>query len=524
MVDISESTLRQASPGILEALEYSRRWRILIWINAALMIVFLLGVVVMVNIIGREHRSRFNWTRDRVEELSPDTLARLRSIKREVNVLCNPVLYGVFQYDKSLPEAWRLVENMLGEFQRRNELIELNVLKGAGTASLPPWMQEFGELEPNTIYILCRDADQKVHKRMFVIRDLYHGNMQTGEIEDFQAEVRLISAMYTMAVARRKVVYYTIGHGENPVEDASGGGISELLRHLRHRDNVEFKRLNFDVDHQVPQDADAVFIAGPKRDFPLRHLDALKEYLETGGRMFVALEPRSAAAVPGLSQFLAAWGARPGRGVVHDPQSSYPNRPWWLRVRNFERHTINQEFHGAYVDVPMCMSVSPVALPGDRLTAAALLRSGKESFEDRNGNGKRDAVLDERGLEDPERGEPTSEHVLAVAVEGKAVKAPRFAERPTSKLVVWGSVVALTNENHMGVLGMNEVGIAYCLNTFRWLLDMEQVITPGSRRSFKVVPVDLGAKGESVIRHLSWFVIPSLGVLLGVVAWWFRRK
>ncbi|MBI2932465.1 MAG: Gldg family protein [Planctomycetes bacterium] len=502
--------IRAASPQAVEALEFNRRTRVFAWLNFALMAVLLLGSVVMVNLIAADHGGRADWTADRIEELSPETIQRLRLIDRDVNILLNQMLVGAAEMDRSLSTAWGLIAKMLLEFQRQNPHIKVALVDPA--EGLPPWAHELGPIEANTVYLQCRGEDGRGGTRFFRIGELYMGDPQTGEVEDFRAEVRLVSAICTLVNEKRKIVYGTEGHDEVRVQDPRQG-MTLLTRYLRERDNVEFRRLDLSVQREVPRDADAVFVAGPRRDFPLEHLDALKAYLETGGRMLVAVDPVAVAGQPLLRRFLEAWGARIWPGVVFD-KSCFDNNPVQLRARAFGQHAINGEFSSPelYVDVPWTTIVRPHEPSDKKLKVASLLRSSRESFLDTNTNAR------------PDGDEPKSDLDLVVAIESGPVEKPRFRERPAAKMIVWGSVQGFTNELLQRMPGMADFNLAYYVNNFRWLLDLEQVITPPVQRKIRMTPLDLPEGARRQIQWVSVGVLPLLGVILGVVAFWFRRK
>ncbi len=509
-----ETSIRSASPQALEAMEFTRRRRALTWLNVALMVLFLLGTVVMVNLIALDHPKRLNWTADKLEELQPETLQRLKSIHRDIRVLVNEFDIAMYAADKSAPEAWRLIKEMLKEFERRNPRIKVTVLDDTQAQATPDWMRIFkAGLEPNTIYLYSMGEDGQENPRSFNVRELYIGEPQTGEIVDLTAETRLISAMWTMANSKRRIVYYTEGHEENRVEDPRHG-MSLLIAVLRERDNVEFKKLNLAQDRQVPRDADAVFVAGPRSDFPREQLDGLKEYLEAGGRMIVSIEPTAPAKnTPDLRRFLEAWGARVTQGIVFDFGSNVRRQPAYVRSRAFGRHDINKDFasEDRFVDVPLTTQVRPQEPPDRKLAVASLLRSTDNAFLDVNGDTK------------PGSDEPRGPFDLAVAVEGEPVKAPRRPERLKPRLVVWGSTQVFTNANTAAGPDVALFNMHYYLNTFRWLLDLEQVIAPPPK-PIKMRALDLRPGDRVQILVVSAVVLPMLGIVLGILAWWFRRK
>jgi len=505
-----DTSMRHASPQAVQAVEFTRRRRILGYVNLAVMTVLLLGVVVVLNLIAREHATRINWTADKIEELAPETVSRLKAVDVEFGIFLNEWTLGAGGQDKSLHEAWRLIGNLVKEFARHNPRIRVSI---HGEDAPPAWTQQ-GQLVENTIYLYCRGLDGRENRRTFHIRELYTGDPTTGEIFDWRAEVRLISAVHTMVRADRKLVYHTEGHDETRPDDPQAQGLSLMLSWLRERDNVEFKRLPRTGRPEVPRDADAVFIPGPRRDFSLEEIEGLKEYLEAGGRLFVALEPL--ASTPQLSAFLTAWGARVygEHPLVYDRQC-IGNQPLFIHVKSFGNHEINADLTSApdaSVDVPVTTAVAPQPPADKKLKVASLMRTSSKdnSFVDVNKDGR------------PGTDEPRGPIDIAVAVQSEPVAKPRNAQRPTAKLVVWGSVQVFNNK--FNSMPFPSYGPAYYLANWRWLLELEQVVTTDAKRPLPGRPPDLGAQGLKQIAWIVFGLLPTIGIVLGVFAWWFRRK
>ena len=71
----------------------------------------------------------------------------------------------------------------------------------------------------------------------------------------------------------------------------------------------------------VPDDATVVVVAGPKTDFLPREIDALKKYLDEGGKLLLLIDPPDKADSPPLTNLIALahdWGIDVGNDVVVD--------------------------------------------------------------------------------------------------------------------------------------------------------------------------------------------------------------
>ena len=112
---------------------------------------------------------------------------------------------------------------------------------------------------------------------------------------------------------------------------------------------------------------------------------------------------------------------------------------------------------------------------------------------------------------------------MAVAVTARLETASGGRKRDHARLVVWGSVLSISDNNlkSRGMESSAEVG--YVLNNFRWLLGEEASISIPGRHSGRKPP-DMNVKSVARIWWLSVLGFPSLGLILGILAWFLRRK
>jgi hypothetical protein len=100
------------------------------------------------------------------------------------------------------------------------------------------------------------------------------------------------------ALRRRQAVYLTTGHGElndstgRRVSEAPLGGVS-TLRELLGFIGYDPRDLGLTAGsgNQVPADAAAVLVLGPRRPFLAEEVAALERYLDEGGSILFALDP-----------------------------------------------------------------------------------------------------------------------------------------------------------------------------------------------------------------------------------------
>jgi hypothetical protein len=262
---------------------------------------------------------------------------------------------------------------------------------------------------------------------------------------------------------------------------------------------------------RVPDDARLVLVLGPATPFQPPEVEILREYLERGGSLFVALRPR---VTTGLEKFLEEYGARVNPAViVHDPVDCVAPRMSHLRVRRFNAHEINRVVAGSSLLMNDACTVDPQE-KGPGWKTVPLAQSGPESWAEKGSVGPDDRPR-------PDKEESRGEQNLIVAVE-KSLSAGADGKPRKAKLVTWGSVMALTNQGMSPGGYTNPPQVYYVVNTFRWLMDRESMEV-GSRK-IAVEPIQMS---PAALDRMWWITVvgfPLVGVVLGLAAFFFRRK
>src|SRR5690606_31729247 len=84
-------------------------------------------------------------------------------------------------------------------------------------------------------------------------------------------------------------IYFVAGHGEGDLSESGERGYSQIAEKLAS-EGIEHESLHLS-SQAIPEDAAALAILGPRRPYMQEEIDALRTWLEGGGRLLVALEP-----------------------------------------------------------------------------------------------------------------------------------------------------------------------------------------------------------------------------------------
>lgn len=333
---------------------------------------------------------------------------------------------------------------------------------------------------------------------------------ESVQVEEL-TEAALTNAIVKLTRQEQKKVYLLIGHNERPFEGEGAedkGGFSFAAEALRN-ENYQVAPLLLAAHGGVPEDADVVIAAGPTRPFHEAEHEALRRYLEGGGALLVLLDPR---AKTDLYDQIAEWGVEVGDDVIVDRVQGLFGQPTTPFAAQYADHPITQELRDAVL-FHTARSVQPAdgADPGLRW----IVRTSEQSWAERDFDRlvrTGEAEYDERDLAGP----------VPVAVAGRVRldgAAPEGEEEAAeARLVVVGDSDFATNQLLPEFRNKD-----FLLNAVNWLLgDVEAIsIRPGQPRASRL---QLTTAQFMQIRYLSLFVLPELIAVLGVVAWWMRRR
>ena len=357
------------------------------------------------------------------------------------------------------------------------------------------------------------------------------------------AEQDLTNGLITVIEGTEQTVYFLEGHGEKEHTSTDRDGYSTVSAALA-LDNFDVESLVLAQQSAMPEDATVLVVAGPQTDLLPGEVEALRVYLDRGGKLLVLIDPPSDSAAPepdGLLGLLREWGIEPGTDVVVDASgmgqllgadASVPI------VANYPFHPITDRFN-LLTAYPLARSLSAATGSPDGRVAESFLETSAQSWAE--------ADIDELATGQVELDEEAGDRPGPVTI-GMAVSAPApsaepavtnvdaegdgqdteddapgaaddetDATPPETRLVVIGDSDFATN----GVVGIQGNRDMF-LNTVNWLAQQENLISirarePEDRR------LTLTADQQRRLFWLSMVLVPGLVLGTGVYTWWRRR-
>ena len=215
----------------------------------------------------------------------------------------------------------------------------------------------------------------------YKVRTLGETILETGDrtktLEGGLTETNLTPALASLIRDRKVNAYLIQGHGEAPISGGQGN-LDEAIAELKKRDfNVTV--LNLITQKQIPEDANVLVIAGPKRPFLEPEVKLLETYLSQNKALMLMLDPGVEA---GLDDLLKQWGVTLDKRIVVDASGSgqlLGLGPAIPLVTQYGDHPITKDFAQGPSFYPLVQAIT-VKPPTPAEQSTDLLLTGPQSW------------------------------------------------------------------------------------------------------------------------------------------------
>jgi ABC-type uncharacterized transport system involved in gliding motility auxiliary subunit len=316
-------------------------------------------------------------------------------------------------------------------------------------------------------------------------------------------EETFTNAIINASLKSRPKILVTTGHGEADVSDPSTIGLRETSIDLAN-EGFDVIPFNYTRVGAIPDDVAALVVAGPRTPFLEPEVEAIRAWLEKGGRLALFLEPQVQS---GLESLVGAYGVQVNNDIVIDVSPFgriYGDKT--AIASDYGPHPIVEKFMNVMTIFPEARSVSvnPVA----NVDAIVLARTSEKAW------GETDFVGLSQSNAQWDSGEVRGPVNVAVACERPEDEGATIR----SRVVVVGDSTFATNENRR--LGGNRNLV---LNIIGWLIEDEDkiAIRPRTRGANLIVLTPSQREG---ISFFVLYVLPVSLLALGLGIWLVRRQ
>jgi ABC-type uncharacterized transport system involved in gliding motility auxiliary subunit len=323
-------------------------------------------------------------------------------------------------------------------------------------------------------------------------------------------EEGITGAMIRALKGGARTVCVASGSGEHRVDDSAADGFSEFQAAVQ-KDNYQVKAINLIQTAEVPADCTVLVIAGPTGDYIQPAVDAIKNYVQGGGRALFMLDPplkvgrKEIGDNAALIKQLADWGvtADPDLMLDENPVAQLVGvGPEVPLVTAYESHPIVNDLTGTATGFPIARSLQ--TKNADHTSVSKLFSTSANSFATYNLSSAEIRIDPNKDKKGP--------FTMAAAVTydtGKPNSQGRFVVVGNSR---WASNSFLRFNGNRNLL----------LNMLNWLSSDEDLISirPKEQEDRRI---NLTRAQFLTVRAVSQFLLPLI-VIIGGVMVWFRRR
>lgn len=293
-------------------------------------VLFVLGIGVVANVlVARRLDTQWDFTSEKFFTLAEQTRNVIGSLSEPVHAI------GFFTSDPN-------------DFRYRDRQQAEALLKLYARASKNRITYEFVDPYQNPQRARAYDVEYE-SKTVFEQGDRRESTTTVSEAD-------FTSALLRLTTRRSPILYFLSGHDERRTDEYGRTGLSEVVRALE-KQNVTVKTVTLRATHpmKIPDDADAVVIAGPRLPYDPEEVAALEVYAKRGGRFLILLDPPTTPLV-GLRNWLKTYGVLIGEDLVIDLSAYFqsPENP----IGQFESHQITESFRRLNRAVPFMAACS----------------------------------------------------------------------------------------------------------------------------------------------------------------------
>jgi ABC-type uncharacterized transport system involved in gliding motility auxiliary subunit len=353
-------------------------------------------------------------------------------------------------------------------------------------------------------------------------------------------EQQLTNGLIKIITGAQKKIYFVQGHGEKDTANNDRTGYGAVASALGS-ENFLVDSLVLLQQAEVPADASVVVIAGPKTDLAGPEIDALKRYLDRGGKLLALVDPPDRPGVPPLTNllaFLKDWSFDVGNNVIIDVSAAgqlLGTDEWVPVAARYPSHPIVERFRVATA-YPLSRSVTPVAGGTNGRTSQSFVESSAQSWAETN----LDELFKSQKVENDKDKDPQGPISISAALAMPASNPPKpaapaadaskaaepakdaskkdEAPKPETRVVVMGDSDFACNAI-LGFQGNRDM----FMNVMSWLAQQEDLIAIRPREA-NDRRITMTRQQQIVVTAAAILGIPALVFGAGIVTWSRRRK
>lgn len=479
---------------------------------------FLIIFFTALGFLGLRFNKTFDLTEEGINSLAPQSRDILNTIDKDLTFM-------IFYNGDQISKGARFIKNSL-------------------SGSLSLYRQESFKVKIRFIDSYMENAlaekylsnlPDKTEKEIFVFVE-YDG--KRVRVDEPFMEESFTSAIIKAKKREKKEIYFLVGHGERDLQNDQVNGLKIFEQYLSDSAFV-LKEWSFIQDGAPSSPPSLILIVGPRRPFLQEEMDWLKNYLQAGGRLFMALDPGEKH---NGKEFLKKFQINFQNNFIVSPMGYRFGGPAKAVGLFFDSsNSITKKFQGGGRDVAIFDRASAVDVseefPKDYKLSYLLKSHSSSSTVPKLAHNMKVGNLSQQNMaieisgkakknsketkSSKEKKEEKKEHPHSKGTDSSSEKPPSKKQESkekekTFRLVVFGDSDFLTNKHFYH--GINR---DLALNTVVSLLDEEELVSirPKNPKKTEITLIQNYWWGL-----LTFFIVIPLAFIFASVLMWYKRR
>lgn len=438
--------------------------------NLLLLIILVFAILVALNYLSTKVHLRTDLTEGKIHSLSEQTIKVLKNLKKDIEIKA---------FFRELSPRRGIMEEMLKRYSYYTSRIKYEIVNPDKNPSL---VRELNISDDGTTIFKCGDQETRI----------------TSTTEE-----DITNSIIKITRERKKVIYFTKGHGEKSIEDSSERGYSQAKTSLENL-GYTVKEIVLAEEPSIPFDCSLLIISGAEKDFLQGEIDGIEKFLKDGGRLLLLIDPLT---TPSFVDFMKRYGIKIGDDFIVsiDPSARLMGGdPSWAVVSRYGYHKITEKFNYASF-FPFARTVDRIEPVPKNVSTETVASTSQYSFATNQFNANEIRF-------DPERDRRGPVPVAAVSTfkeEGKDKE---------SRIVVFGDSDFASNQ-FFDLSGNSNL----FLNSVNWLEEEEDIISIAPKTT-RPRTISLTLSQGRMIFFTTIILLPGVFVLGGILVYFRRRS
>ncbi|EKN65215.1 ABC transporter [Neobacillus bataviensis LMG 21833] len=446
-----------------------------------------IAIVIILNLFVAKFDQKFDFTNTKVFTLSKETKTIVTDLKDEVTIIV---------LEKAGSER-STNARIVGEYQEASSNITVQFIDPELNPNL---LQEYGDDSNLTFGSIIVENGGKV-KTLSPI-DFVTLSKDQSKVKEIATESKITSAILSVTAKGEKVIYTTVGHGEE--------ALNEELKQALENENYIIEEINLLTDTAPAAKESVVVINSLKKDISEEEAAKLKEYMSSGGKLLV-IDDLYDADRKNYENILKLNGVQIQRSIVFENDMTHRlNSDKYVMIPEFGKHRIVDSLQESNYKaiVAYGQPIEILHVKKDNLLISPLLSSSKDSYSKLP-----DDIKVKRDI-NQEADDPIGPFHLGVVISKKE----KGEEQPA--MVLYSNSFFL-NENL--IKSSNKANLDMFVNSVNWLQDAKEqiVIRP---KDISSSPIVMNNYQQILISIAVIFFIPLLIATPGFLYWYRRQK